>query len=332
VPAIARSESRKGPVPHAMKPATASARVAWIVGVALCAACAQGSLDRRKSLPLVTRQKDLEREAAHWLAGKDFRGLEPVSVTGNPPVFGAALADDARVSGWARNEQLAPPEWNAPALSRARLQVSLPASVPDATWSVLLTNPEDGSQTEVAGSSRAGLLAFEIERTFDSVAFEAVRGELTSTSEPSACASSESEVCAGAEYRLVLDGQRLSANTECRGAVDLTFTSCRNSFWMDLSSCPSGATAPPTSCISLRVEHLDGERTGSGTYYDSAGVRFDLTVRELTAEPELALGTLGEERIRSGVVRGDLTASDGAMRPFELSFSACSHRLVGCLY
>jgi hypothetical protein len=119
------------------------------------------------------------------------------------------------------------------------------------------------------------VLAFEVDRTFDSVAFEAVRGQVTSTDAPSACITSESEACAGAAYRLVLDGQRLSANTECGGAVDLAFTSCRQALWMNLASCPSGATVP-TSCISLRVDHLDGERTGSGVYYDSAGVPFDL--------------------------------------------------------
>jgi len=100
-------------------------------------------------LPLVTLHQELEREPARWLAGKSFRGRVPVAVSGEPLLFGSAMADATSVSGWARNDQLAPPEWSGSPLARGLVQVPLPLEGPDAVWAVTLTRPEDGSVTEV---------------------------------------------------------------------------------------------------------------------------------------------------------------------------------------
>lgn len=125
----------------------------------------------------MTLQQDLEREPARWLAGKDFRGRVPVAVRGEPLLFGTAMADAASVSGWARNDQLSPPDWSGPQLGRGLVQVPLPLEAPDAIWAVTLTRPADGFVTEVEGRSSQGVLSFEVEGPFESVAFDARRGE-----------------------------------------------------------------------------------------------------------------------------------------------------------
>jgi hypothetical protein len=128
-------------------------------------------------LPLVTLQRGLEREAARWLIGKDFRGRSPVAVSGDAPLFGWALVDDARASGWARNGELTPPEWSGPPLPGARVRVSLPPDVPDGAWVVTTTHPEDGAVAELVGTSSQGVLSFEVAGPFESIAFDARRGE-----------------------------------------------------------------------------------------------------------------------------------------------------------
>jgi hypothetical protein len=128
-------------------------------------------------LPLVTQRRELEREAARWLTGQDFRDRVPAAVSGEPAVFGLALADATHVSGWARDAELAPPEWSATPLERALVQVSLPFETRDAAWTLTLTNPEDGSVSDVIGSARGGVLSFEVEGPFASVAFDARRAD-----------------------------------------------------------------------------------------------------------------------------------------------------------
>ena len=86
------------------------------------------------------------------------------------------MADETRVFGWARNDALGPPDWSGPPLERALVEVSLPSASADATWSIVLTRPEDGASSEVSGSSGDGVLSFEVEGPLESVAFEAHRG------------------------------------------------------------------------------------------------------------------------------------------------------------
>jgi hypothetical protein len=56
-----------------------------------------------------------------------------------------------------------------------------------------MTSPDDGSMAEVTGSSRQGLLSFEVAGPFDSIAFDAWRG---ATLAP-VCPSVEGGACAG---------------------------------------------------------------------------------------------------------------------------------------
>jgi hypothetical protein len=276
-------------------------------------------------LPLVTLHRDLEREAARWLVGKDFRGRAPVAVSGDI-LFGAAMADESRVSGWARNGLLSPPEWSAPPLERALVQVWLPIASPDAAWAVTTTNPEDGSVAEVAGTSRQGLLSFEVAGPFESIAFDAQRGEEV----PPICPSVEGGACVGPIYGVTLDGASLFADPGCPSArVELNATECLGRRMLHLSSCPVDTGSAPRSCVVLDLGDLDGERSGSGEYYDGAGDLFDLTIDEA----ELSLDDLNVETIRSGVFRGARTRNggDGSSQPFELSVSACSHPIRVCL-
>ncbi len=277
-------------------------------------------------LPLVTLHQDLERGAASWLAGKDFRDRSPAFVSGDPPLFGTALSDATRVSGWARSDQLLPPNWSAAPLARARVDVSLPFEASDADWSVTLTSPEDGAVTEVAGSSRAGVLSFEVEGPFQSIAFDAERGEEL----PPICPVPEAGACTGPIYALVLDGVSLFADPQCPATlVGLHFTQCRERRSAALSSCESDQESERRSCVDIYLSDVGGAATGTGTYYDAAGGQFDLAVSEV----ELPLDDLGRETIRSGVLRGTSSrrGGDGSMQPFELSFSACSQPLIVCL-
>src|SRR5262249_4043157 len=70
-------------------------------------------------LPLVSARKDLERKASDWLADKDFTGLAPLQITGTPAILAAAVGSGDRVLGWARNDQLNAPAWDATPLGGA---------------------------------------------------------------------------------------------------------------------------------------------------------------------------------------------------------------------
>ena len=177
---------------------TSAARAGAGLGHAIWAALGSGSMSARAfywedsyaayypetGLPLVARYVALEREAARWLDGKDFEGLAPASVTGAPSLFGAAVVGPTRALGWARNALLGPPEWSGEALPRAGVRLELSPDAPDADWSVVLTDPETGTRTEVTGTSSAGVLSFDAEGPLTSVAFEAVRGAFKPGSEP----------------------------------------------------------------------------------------------------------------------------------------------------
>ncbi len=280
-------------------------------------------------LPLVTRYDNLERQAARWLAGKDFRDLAAVGVSGEPPLFGTALVSASRVHGWVRNELLAAPEWSAPPLDRALVRVPLPANIPDSSWAVLLTRPEDGTQTETMGSSSQQVLSFAVAGPFDSVAFDGIRGE-EAPPNPAlgpVCPSVETGTCVGPVYGVVLNGTSLFANPECPSAgVFVGLTQCRDASWdLLLSSCPDGVA--PLSCVVLSVGDIGGEATGGGEYYDSAGVLFEVVVNE----GELALDRLDQQVIRSGVLRGSVSGGDAGVQPFELTFSGCSPPAAVCL-
>jgi hypothetical protein len=279
-------------------------------------------------LPLVTLHQDLEREAARWLAGKSFRGRVPVAVSGEPPLFGTAMADAERVSGWARNDQLSPPEWSGAPLARGLVQVPLPIEPSDAAWAVTLTKPEDGSVTEVEGRSRQGVLSFEVEGPFQSIAFDAQRGESAGPVAP-ICPSVEGGACAGPVYGLYLDGVSLFADPECPSAlVELTATSCLGRRTLSLSSCPADGVTEPTSCIQLVID-LDGQE-GDGAYYDGVGDMFALVIGEV----ELNGNDSNQNTIRTGVIRGTSSRSggDGVSQPFEVSFSACSRPTQDCSF
>ncbi|MET0412271.1 MAG: cellulase family glycosylhydrolase [Polyangiaceae bacterium] len=278
-------------------------------------------------LPLVSQRDELERVAAQWLAGKDFRGQAPVSVSGEPALFGGALVSTTRVSGWARNAELAPPEWYAAPLASARVQVWLPPESADADWTITLTRPDDGSTSELSASARGGLLGFDVAGPFESIAFDAVRGE----SLPPICGSPGADSCTGPIYALALDGVSLFANPECPElAVYLNVTECRSRRSLSLTSCP-GNEVPAYSgpCIDLYVGDIGNDETGNGTYYDGAGTAFDLVVSEVEADLE----GLNPQSIRTGVVRGSRSPSlgGGSSQSFELTFSACANPPTMCL-
>jgi len=277
-------------------------------------------------LDFVNQHHELEREAARWLAGKDFRGRVPVLVRGDPLLFGGALADGERVSGWARNDQLSSPEWSAAPLERASVEVSLPSGALDATWAVTTTNPENGSIAEVTGSSRQGLLTFDVEGPFESIAFDAQRGEPLAP----LCPSVDAGGCVGPIYALTLDGVSLFADPQCPSApVQLNATECRGRTSMGLSSCPSEQATPLRSCVQFSVIVQGGPPSGDGVYYDDTGAQFDLVIGEV----EIGLDELDRQTIRTGALRGTFSrpGGDGSSRPFELRFSACSDPRLSCL-
>jgi hypothetical protein len=126
-------------------------------------------------LPLVTARKDLERKASAWLADKDFGGLAPLIASGTPTILAAAVGDADRALGWARNDELGPPDWRAPAVAGAAITVTLPAGAADGPWAVTLTMPDDGGTASVSGTSQGGVLSFSIAAPFDHAAFAASR-------------------------------------------------------------------------------------------------------------------------------------------------------------
>lgn len=277
-------------------------------------------------LPLVTLHHGLEREAAEWLAGKDFRDFVPASVSGEPSLFGTALQDATHLYGWVRNGELSPPEWSALPLEGARVDVYLPLELRDAAWSVTLTSRESGTVSEVEGRSTGGVLSFEVAGPFESMLFDAQRGEEV----PPICPL-PADGCTGPIYALVLNGVSLFADPECPSArVGMSLMQCRNtSKYMSLSSCPSDGVTAPRSCVELYASDIEGAGTGTGSYYDAAGTVFDVVI----SETEINLDDTSREKIRTGVMRGTLTPSggDGSTQPFELTFSACSQPLTVCL-
>lgn len=280
-------------------------------------------------LPLVTRQHELEREAARWLAGKDFRELVPVGLSAEPPLFGVALTSGTRISGWARNEQLAPPDWSAGPLAGAVLQVPVVSETSDAAWTVTLTSPEDGAVSEVAGTSRSGYLSFEVEGPFESVAFDARRDEDIPPL-PEICPVPSAGACVGPIYSLVLDGVSLFADPECPTVrVAVHSTQCNGGRSATLASCLSDEVTERRSCVDLYISDPDGSPSGTGTYYDAVGAAFDVVI----TEAELALEGADQEEIRAGALRGTLSPSGavGTAQPFELTFSACTYPTSGCL-
>ncbi|MFL5308034.1 MAG: hypothetical protein ACJ8F1_22655 [Polyangia bacterium] len=126
-------------------------------------------------LPLVRARKDLERRASAWLADKDLRGLAPLAISGAPALFGVALGGQDRVLGWARNDRLASPSWNAAPLDAANVAVTLPSGAANGSWTIELTLPDDGTSATVEGASRDGVLTFPVAMSFNRVAFAAAR-------------------------------------------------------------------------------------------------------------------------------------------------------------
>lgn len=277
-------------------------------------------------LPLVTRYQGLEREAARWLAGKDFRGRAPMTLSGDPPLFGTAMADAEHVSGWARNAALSPPAWSGSPLARALVHVDLPPGTPDATWVIATTNPADGSVAELAGTSTQGLLSFEVTTPFESVAFDARRGEATGP----VCPDPEDGACVGPIYALEVNGQSLFADPECPSArVQVQVTECRGTQRLSLYTCPFDGVTEPRSCVELTVDDVEGTPGGSGTYHDAAGAAFDVTLTEV----ELGEADVRRQTIRTGSLRGTFapSGSTAAGDAFELIFSACGDPLSVCL-
>ncbi len=322
---------------------TSGARADAGLGHAIWAALGSGSMSARAfywedgyaayypqtGLPLVARYAELEREAARWLAGKDFDGLAPASVTGDPPLFGASLVGATRVLGWARNELLVPPEWSGESLSRARVRVGLSPNAPDADWTVALTDPATGARSEVTGSSSAEVLSFDVEGPLAGVAFEAVRGALTSGTWPaSACPAITGGACVGPAYGLELDGVSLLEDPACPSAVVyLTFIECLGRLNLVLSSCAGLGKASRVSCVELDVGDIRNQGGGSGTYYDANGMAFEMVVNEI----DVPLDGLESEAIRAGVLRGTINAGDAGTREVELGFSGCSRPVGICL-
>ena len=213
---------------------------------------------------------------------------------GEPALLGSALADGERVSGWARNDQLSPPEWSAPPLDRARVEVFLPPGALDATWVVTTTSPEDGSLAEVTGSSRQGVLRLSVEGPFDSIAFDAQRGELLAP----ICPSVEGGACVGPIYALSLGGVSLFADPQCPTAlVQLSSYECRGRTTRYLSSCPSDGVTQPRSCVELNLVDVDGGPSGEGAYYDDTGALFDVVIDQV--EPSLEDFEPGEHPVRN---------------------------------
>jgi hypothetical protein len=322
---------------------TSSPRAGVGLGHAIWAELASGSASARAlywedgyavyypatGLPLVTQHADLEREAARWLAGKDFRDLEPVTVSGEPGLFGAALVDATRAHGWARSELLTPPDWSAPLLDRALVRVPLPPGIPSSSWAVVLTRPEDGARSETVGSSSADVLSFAVEGPFESVAFDASRGPEAPPDPAFApvCPSVEPGACVGPVYGAVLNGTSLFDDPECpSAAVNLEITECRGRWRLSVSSCPTDDTLP-RSCVALSLYDIENQASGEGTYFDATGTPIPVLLNELELELE------GRERevIRAGTLRGSMSGADAGSLPFELAFRGCSRPASGCL-
>lgn len=183
---------------------------------------------------------------------------------------------------------------------------------------------------EVPGSSRQGLLAFEVEGPLESIAFDAQRGELLAP----ICPGVDGGACVGPIYALRFDGVSLFRDPQCPSArVQLNTFECLGRTIRYLSSCPSDGVTQPRSCIELNLVDLDGGRSGDGAYYDDAGVLFDVVIDEASGDFDLAEDDSRQDSIRSGTMRGTLTRNggDGPSQPFELTFSACSRPTSGCL-
>jgi hypothetical protein len=128
-------------------------------------------------LPLVSARDGLERPMVAFMAGQDFEGLAPLSLSGAAGTLrGAVLGDSTRVVGWARNGALVAPTWDAPPLGETQIDVQLPVGAPAGAWSVTLTLSDDGSTATVGGGAEAGVLSFLAPAPFSRVAFQAIPG------------------------------------------------------------------------------------------------------------------------------------------------------------
>jgi hypothetical protein len=285
-------------------------------------------------LPLVNALEDLEQRPASWLVGKDFSDLVPLSVSGEPPVFGTAVGSSTRVLGWVRNDLLAPPAWDAPAVAAVEVRVSLPEGTPDASWAVALTDGSDGTPGDAQGSSTAAVLSFVVERPLRGTAFVATLvagserppGEPARPAEP-ACPSASTPRCRGDAYQLVLDGTSVFSDPDCPPLpVDINGTECRGHVDFSLNSCSHEELALPSSCVDVMLSDIREQLSGSANYYDATGT---LTTLEVTAidfafEP----GTV--DTLAGGTLRGTVLR-DGATEPWSLAFRGCNHGLVPCL-
>jgi hypothetical protein len=282
--------------------------------------------------PLIDAHKDLERHAAEWLAGKDFRGLSPLTSTTEGALFGVVLGGPERVLGWARNARLLPPEWRAAALGDEELRVTLAPGVPDRAWTVELSDAVSGARTQAPGSSRAGLLSFRIPGPWQSLAFDAtpVPGSSPDPHAPSACPDVSAGGCTGAAYQLTLNGSSVLSDPACPAApVNLELHFCRDKRLVSLQlfSCPSSELGAATSCVSLDVGDIGGEPSGSGDYFDAAGTRYALSVDALELDDESA----PSDTIQRGVASGTLTGGDAGATPFTLVFQGCLRGPITCL-
>lgn len=281
--------------------------------------------------PLIDAQKGLERQAAEWLAGKDFRGLSPLAFRTEAAAFGVVLGGPERVLGWARNAMLLPPEWRAAALGDAELRVTLAPGVPDGAWTVELDDTVSGARSQARGSSRAGLLSFRIPGPWQSLAFDAtpIPGSSADPDAPSACPAVSAGACTGAAYQLALNGSSVFPDPDCpAAAVNLELHFCRDLrvVSLELFSCPSSEIAVAKSCVSLHVDDIRGTPAGSGDYYDAAGTRYALAVDALELDASAPSDT-----IQRGVASGTLTGGDAGAAPFTLAFQGCLQGPITCL-
>jgi hypothetical protein len=95
-------------------------------------------------IPWMQTYKTEELPAATFVAGVDFTGFQPLTVTSSSGVWGAAVGNENSLVGWFRDSGSEPPTWNLkPVVSKQTVTLSVPGSA--VHWRVDFYSTRDGT-------------------------------------------------------------------------------------------------------------------------------------------------------------------------------------------
>ena len=123
-------------------------------------------------LDLRTAYADASAPVASFVAGVDYSGFEPITLTVSADLMGATLGDDDVVLGWVRDVLSVAPDWPAPLLSGQTVTVEVPGQSDDWLVDFYDTNTGDVLLTVDADQDLSGDITMTLPDFQGSIGFQ----------------------------------------------------------------------------------------------------------------------------------------------------------------